>query len=379
MGRSTATSTSTRRTRSTSKTARRTSTASSIRSSCRSVVWSRRRSTPACSARARSTSRRVATWSSRSAGYRRSGHVRRSVLRVRRDVQRRRRRHDHLRAAARRPAAPSRSAPIRRCSPTSPISTARWSREITPAGGLFRTTMFYDNVIDANTRNGGFDGAQCVHRRRSLRDRCCSSLDCIEDADDNIDLAFERTPFDEIPGLTTTTARRSAEGLECIYDPSLTGGIADLLARSVPDHRSGRLTTSRSISCPARATPTTCSRSRRSASTITTCSPRRPTARSRHWPVRCSSAALRLRSTSGVRSTIRSARSTATSRPVDYRSKRMTGIVGIDANVGGNAIIGASIGKVTNHLRRQPVRRQHRRRRLPGRCSTASTIRARST
>ena len=70
----------------------------------------------------------------------------------------------------------------------------------------------------------------------------------------------------------------------------------------------------RSTSSAARPTPATCSRSAPWVSTITTSSPRRPTARSRRWPARCSNAAPR-RPTSGPRSTSRTGRATATSRP----------------------------------------------------------------
>ena len=154
---------------------------------------------------------------------------------------------------------------------------------ITPPGGLFEDEYFWDNVIDANTRNGGFDGARCVIDGIAPGSLFLS-LDCIEDADDNIDLAFERTAFDAIPGLTDN-AQSVSEGLECIFDPSLTGGIADLLSdlfliTDVADYQDALDQLS------GRATPSTCSRSSRWASTITTCSTRRLRAKCRPWRVR---------------------------------------------------------------------------------------------
>ncbi|MCL6730987.1 hypothetical protein, partial [Sphingomonas hankyongi] len=98
--------------------------------------------------------------------------------------------------------------------------------DIQPANGLFADDYFWDNVIDAEVRNGGFDGAQC-QIGGAFGGSLFLNLDCIEDESDNIDLAFTRTPFDEIPGLTEN-GQSTSEGLECIYDPDLTGGIADL-------------------------------------------------------------------------------------------------------------------------------------------------------
>ena len=77
----------------------------------------------------------------------------------------------------------------------------------------------------------------------------------------------------------------------------------------------------------------------------------RRTARFRRLPARCSSAVHPRRSTSGVSSTTRRGRRTATSRPATTRSKRFTGLVGIDANVGNAAILGVDAGYLTNHVR----------------------------
>lgn len=100
--------------------------------------------------------------------------------------------------------------------------------DVTPAGGLFYDDYFWDNVIDAHVRNGGFDGAQCV-LDGAYSGSLLVSLDCIEDANANIDLALTRTPFNAVAGLNLNGAAVGS-GLECIYDPTLTGGMATLLA-----------------------------------------------------------------------------------------------------------------------------------------------------
>ena len=79
---------------------------------------------------------------------------------------------------------------------------------ISTPNGLFEDEYFWDNVIDANTRNGGFDGAQCVINGTPL----LLELDCIEDDADNIDLALERVPFTDIPGLN----ENGSSGASCV-------------------------------------------------------------------------------------------------------------------------------------------------------------------
>ena len=66
-----------------------------------------------------------------------------------------------------------------------------------------------------------------MRHRRSVRGSSSSSS-LHEDTENNIDIG-SRVPFDEIPGLTDN-GQSVAEGLECIFDTDLTGGIADLFA-----------------------------------------------------------------------------------------------------------------------------------------------------
>ena len=97
----------------------------------------------------------------------------------------------------------------------------------TSANGLF-DDMSFDNVIDADVRVGGFDGANCVIGG-ALTGTLLLELDCVEDAANNIDLDVTRVLFTEIP-TDNDNAAAVAAGLECIFDTDLTGGVADLLA-----------------------------------------------------------------------------------------------------------------------------------------------------
>ena len=82
------------------------------------------------------------------------------------------------------------------------------------SNGLYADDYFYDNVIDANTRVGTFDTCGLDG---TFGDSIFLAVECIYDAANNVDLGIERTPFDEIPGLTRN--RRTAFGPR-IYDPT---------------------------------------------------------------------------------------------------------------------------------------------------------------
>lgn len=221
--------------------------------------------------------------------------------------------------------------------------------DITPANGLFADDYFWDNVIDANTRNGGFDGAQCVIAGPYAGSVLLSDLDCIEDADDNIDLAIERIPFDEVPGLNKN-GTAVGEGLECIYDPDLTGGIVDLLAdlflftdeanynvalnqlagssyanylqsfQSLGVHYNDLADKATSCEIPSLA------------GSVLECRASSPL---HLW----GQVDYQWRKTDGD------------SEAGSARAKRWTALIGMDASVGGSAILGASLGKVTNNVR----------------------------
>jgi uncharacterized protein YhjY with autotransporter beta-barrel domain len=92
-----------------------------------------------------------------------------------------------------------------------------------PNTGLFADSYSWDNIIDANTLNGTFD--QCVvpgYGGSLLLDVTCSY-----DANANVDLAIDRVAFNEVAGLNGNGSAVGT-GLECIYDVGVTGGLADM-------------------------------------------------------------------------------------------------------------------------------------------------------
>ena len=107
----------------------------------------------------------------------------------------------------------------------SPTSTARLGVVLTPAGGLFADEYTYDNVIDANVRNGTFD--PCVIGG-AYAGSLFLGVECDYDEGANVDLTITRTAFDDVAGLNANGAAVGF-GLECIYDLGLTGGIAEVL------------------------------------------------------------------------------------------------------------------------------------------------------
>ena len=96
---------------------------------------------------------------------------------------------------------------------------------ISSPNGLYDTTT-YDNVIDANVRNGEFD--QCL-----INGIPTGSLllhfGCVYDADNNVDLALTRKPFDQIAGLNANGVA-DGTGLDSYFNVNLTGGAATMFA-----------------------------------------------------------------------------------------------------------------------------------------------------
>src|SRR5205814_1252252 len=100
--------------------------------------------------------------------------------------------------------------------------------DVTVANGLLADSYLWNNVIDANVLNGGFDGGRC-RLGGALAGSLLLTLDCVEDDANNVDLSLTRVPFNLVPGLNQN-GEQVGEGLECIYNVNLTGGIADLFA-----------------------------------------------------------------------------------------------------------------------------------------------------
>ena len=100
--------------------------------------------------------------------------------------------------------------------------------DIQPKNGLLANSYFWDNVIDANTLVGTFDtcGTKIGPLGGSL---FLGPVTCTYDANNNVDLSVSRIPFTAIVGLNDN-GTAAAGGLECIYSPTLTGGIGKLFA-----------------------------------------------------------------------------------------------------------------------------------------------------
>ncbi len=78
------------------------------------------------------------------------------------------------------------------------------------ANGLFPDTLFFNNVIDANQRNGQFD--QCLVNGVDVDAAALIEFGCIYDGQNNVDLGLTRIAFNAVEGLPATrrqSARRS--------------------------------------------------------------------------------------------------------------------------------------------------------------------------
>ncbi len=85
--------------------------------------------------------------------------------------------------------------------------------DVPVAGGLFEDSYKLNDVIDAQTRTGSFD--ECV-MAGDYRDSALLSLNCTYDAEANVDLGLTRIAFDAVSGLTGNQGAL-AGGLEALY------------------------------------------------------------------------------------------------------------------------------------------------------------------
>ncbi len=99
--------------------------------------------------------------------------------------------------------------------------------DIYPANGLFADSYFWDNVIDANTRNGTF--ASCVLASPYASTPLLSGLSCTYDANENVDLGLSRVAFNAVGGLTKNQLAVST-AIENVYATDLTGSFGNLVA-----------------------------------------------------------------------------------------------------------------------------------------------------
>lgn len=89
--------------------------------------------------------------------------------------------------------------------------------------GLYGDRYVYEDVIDADTRNGSF--ASVVTNTPSP----LLQVAAVYDANANVDLTITRVAFDSVPGLTVNQAATGG-GIENVYNPNLTGSFGGLVA-----------------------------------------------------------------------------------------------------------------------------------------------------
>jgi hypothetical protein len=211
------------------------------------------------------------------------------------------------------------------------------------ATGLFADNYFFNNVIDANVRNGTFDTCGLDG---TFADSAFLTLTCIYDTANNVDLGLARTPFDEIPGLGINETA-VAGGLECIFDPDLTGSLGAVLADLFTFNAAQAAMALNQLAGGGYASYLS------SFSSLGV----------RYNDVLAHATDCEVPALAGSVLECRTApthmwvqvdfqnRKTDGDREVGgYEADRWTGLVGFDMSVGNTAIVGASIGKVTNHL-----------------------------
>ena len=212
--------------------------------------------------------------------------------------------------------------------------------------GLYSDAYFYVNVIDGNVRNGQF--SVCAFDG-TFADTALLGVQCTYE-DGNVDLALSRVHFDAVPGLNQN-GTSVGSGLECIYDPTLTGGIAallsDLFTMNAADYNTA-------LNQLAGASYASYLQSFQSLGVhyndlldhATSC----------EIPSLAGSSLECRTSPTHVWGQI-----DFQNRKVDgdieagrYDADRWSALMGIDVNVGPQAIIGASVGKVTNRVDSEP-------------------------
>ena len=218
-------------------------------------------------------------------------------------------------------------------------------------GTLFDTTV-YQNVIDRMARPDGRKAdrqVRPVHHRRHSGQLAAARLRLRLRRPCQCRLALTRVPFNEVPGLNHN-GEQVGEGLECLFDVTLTGGFADLLSdlflitdpvnynialnqlagasyanylqsfSSLGVHYNDILDHATSCEVPALA-----------------------------------GSVLECRASSPIhvwgQLDYQTRKADGDSEAGTMKAKRFTGLLGVDASVGNAAILGVSAGMVTNHTR----------------------------
>jgi uncharacterized protein YhjY with autotransporter beta-barrel domain len=217
--------------------------------------------------------------------------------------------------------------------------------EFTAPGGLIADSYSYDNVIDANVRSGQFD--QCVFGG-AYEDSLLVGIECSYDNQANVDLTIERVAFDA-PALNRNGVA-VGEGLECIYDVTLTGGIADMLA---------------DLFLFTDPVNYTIALNQLSGSVYANYLQSFPSLGVHYNDILAKATDCEIPALAGSVLECRASSPIHLWGQADYqwrkadgdveagtaKSRRMSAVVGLDVTVGGAGIVGGSIGYVTNHVR----------------------------
>jgi len=216
---------------------------------------------------------------------------------------------------------------------------------IASPNGLF-DTMTYDNVIDANVRKGEF--AQCMINGIPTGSLLLH-LGCVYDAANNVDLALTRTAFDGVAGLNGNGAAVGT-GLDSFFDVNATAGQALLFNNLflITDQANYNIALNQlagsSYANYLNSFPSLGVHYDDLVDHATNC----------EIPALAGSV-LECRASSPIhiwgQLDYQTRKADGDVEAGDSRSKRFTGLVGVDAAVGNAAIVGVEGGYVTNHFR----------------------------
>ena len=211
---------------------------------------------------------------------------------------------------------------------------------VRPATGLYANSYLFENVIDANVRNGQFDSCGIEG------DPVLLQLSCAYDAQGNVDLGLTRIAFNAVDGLTRNQ-QSVGSGIEALYDVDIEGPFRDMVEqlftfdngeyRGALDQLSGASYASYRQSFHPLGVhysqlidrATECAMPQRANSALD-----------------CRTDKVHIWGQLDVGGR----RNDGDAEAPGYNADRWAAIVGADVRVGDNAVAGATIGKVTNHV-----------------------------
>ncbi|HEY6048361.1 MAG TPA: autotransporter domain-containing protein [Sphingomicrobium sp.] len=216
---------------------------------------------------------------------------------------------------------------------------------IASPNGLYDTT-FYDNVIDANTRNGTFDA--CVINGIPSGSLLLQST-CVYDNQANVDLQVTRAAFESVAGLNGN-AFGVGTGLDSYFNVNATGGQARLFGDLLLITDAGNYNTALNMLSGSvyanylNSFPSLGVHENDLTDHATNC----------EVPALAGSV-LECRASSPIhvwgQLDYQTRKAKGDVEAGTTRSKRFTGLIGVDGSVGNAAIVGIDAGYLSNHLR----------------------------